>query len=37
MTVDSVYDGADVDDPQELLKIAQHHCQVILTIIDRQL
>jgi hypothetical protein len=35
MTVGSVYDGADMDDPQELLKIAQHHCQAILTIIDQ--
>jgi N-acetylmuramic acid 6-phosphate (MurNAc-6-P) etherase len=35
MTVVSVYEGADMDDPQELLKIAQHHCQAILTIIDQ--
>ena len=35
MTVGSVYEGADMDDPQELLKIAQHHCQAILTIIDQ--
>jgi hypothetical protein len=34
-TVGSVYEGADMDDPQELLKIAQHHCQAILTIIDQ--
>jgi hypothetical protein len=34
-TVGSVFEGADMDDPQELLKIAQHHCQAILTIIDQ--
>jgi hypothetical protein len=27
MTVSFVYEGANVDDPQELLNIAQHHCQ----------
>jgi len=31
MTVGS----ANVDDPQELLNIAQHHCQAIQTIIDQ--
>jgi hypothetical protein len=35
MTVGFVYEGADMDDPQELLNIAQHHCQAILTIIDQ--
>jgi hypothetical protein len=34
MTV-SAYEGANVDDPQELLNAAQHHCQAIQTIIDR--
>jgi hypothetical protein len=31
MTVGS----ANVDDPQELLNIARHHCQAIQTIIDQ--
>jgi hypothetical protein len=34
MTVGSAY-GANVDDPQELLNIARHHCQAIQTIIDQ--
>src|SRR5262249_54435642 len=35
ITVGSSYEGANVHNPQELLKIAQHHCQAILTIIDQ--
>jgi ATP-dependent DNA ligase len=35
MTV-SAYEGANVDDPQELLNIARHHCQAIQTIIDQR-
>jgi hypothetical protein len=35
MTVGSVYGGATMDDPQELLKFARHHCQAIQTIIDQ--
>ena len=35
MTAGSVGGGADMDEPQELLKIAQHHCQAIQTIVDR--
>ena len=35
MTVESAYEGANVDDPQELLNIARHHCQAIQTIIDQ--
>ena len=27
--------GATMDDPQELLNTAQHHCQAIQTIIDQ--
>jgi hypothetical protein len=34
MTVGS-WGDADMDGPQDLLKIAQHHCQSILTIIDQ--
>jgi hypothetical protein len=35
MTVGSVNEGANIDDPQELLNIARHHCQAIQTIIDQ--
>src|SRR5947209_7273614 len=35
MTVGSVYGGATMDDPQELLNTARHHCQAIQTIIDQ--
>jgi hypothetical protein len=35
MSVGSAYEGANVDDPQELLNIARHHCQAIQTIIDQ--
>ena len=35
MTVDSAYEGANVDDPQELINIARHQCQAIQTIIDQ--
>jgi hypothetical protein len=35
MTVGSVYGGATMDDPQELLNNARHHCQAIQTIIDQ--
>jgi hypothetical protein len=35
MTVGSAYEGANVDNPQELLKFARHHCQAIQTIIDQ--
>ena len=30
-----VYGGATMDDPQELLNAARHHCQAIQTIIDQ--
>jgi hypothetical protein len=36
MSVGSAYEGANVDEPQELLNIARHHCQAIQTIIDQQ-
>ena len=36
MTVESAYEGANVDDPQELLNIARHHCQAIQTIIEHR-
>jgi hypothetical protein len=35
MTVGSVDEGANIDDPQELLNTAQHYCQAIQTIIDQ--
>jgi hypothetical protein len=35
MTIDFVYEGANIDHPQELLNIARHHCQAIKTIIDQ--
>jgi two-component sensor histidine kinase len=35
MTVSFVYDGGNIDDPQELLNTAQHRCQAIQTIIDQ--
>jgi hypothetical protein len=35
MTVGSVYGGATIDGPQELLNTARHHCEAILTIIDQ--
>ena len=31
----STGEAVNVDNPQELLKIAQHHCQAIVTIIDQ--
>jgi hypothetical protein len=36
MTAGSAYEGANVDDPQELLNIARHHCQAIQTIIEHR-
>jgi hypothetical protein len=33
MSVGSVYGGATMDDSQELLNTARHHCQAIQTVI----